>query len=84
LVRGPPSFEGKDASLAVKAEFKTVELLPGRLFACYQFVKNSNRSRNERNAGSRTVNNTDIRKADGLCGQCPGGSGPDHSLQKEY
>jgi hypothetical protein len=45
LVRGPPSFEGKDASLAVKAEFKTVELLPGRLFACYQFVKNSNRSR---------------------------------------
>jgi hypothetical protein len=52
------------------------------LFACYQFVKNSNRSRNERNAGSRTVNNTDIRKADGLCGQCPGGSGPDHSLQK--
>jgi hypothetical protein len=66
----------------VKAEFKTAELLPERLVACYQFVKNSNRLRNERNSGSRTVNNPDMRKADGLCEQCPGGSGLDHSLQK--
>jgi hypothetical protein len=61
---------------------KTAQLLPERLFAYYQFAKNSNRLRNKRKSGSHTVNNADMRKAGGFCAQCPGGSGLDHFLQR--